>query len=302
MNIKLTGIKNLIQQGELQNAISEITEITNEYSSRYHNEIILHAASLKQIIEDERKDTFSIQEIRREKKRIVYAILDLINEIEQEIILKDREHKNINKPNVKDKKIKILFLAANPSGTTRLKLAQESSSIDRALRQSEFRDKFEVIQHWGISINKLQEILLRYQPDVIHFSGHGSETSELIFEDNTGNIYPVSVRALSQLFYILKDNIRCVVLNACYSQLQAQTIAQYIDGVVGMSIAITDKAAISFATAFYQALGYGRNLKTAFDLGCVQIDMENLNEQDTPKLLALKSDPREIFLTNNIEF
>ena len=55
-----------------------------------------------------------------------------------------------------------------------------------------------------------------------------------------------------------------------------------------MSKAITDQAAISFATAFYQALGYSRDVKTAFGLGCVQIDMENLDEQDTPKLLTLK--------------
>ena len=297
--MKLTAIKNLIEQGDLQNAISKITEITNEYSSRYHNEIILHSSSLKQVIGDERKGIISIEEIRREKKRIAYAVLDLVNEIELETI-NDREHKKTNQTNVKDKKIKILFLAANPSDSTRLKLAQESNSIDRTLRQSEFRDKFELLQHWGVSISNLQEILLRYQPDIIHFSGHGSKTSELIFEDDFGGTSPVSVRSLSQLFCVLKDNIRCIVLNACYSELQAQTIAQYIDGVIGMSLAITDKAAISFATAFYQALGYGRNLKTAFDLGCVQIDMENLNEQETPKLLALKSDPRSIFLTNNI--
>ncbi|MEE8389822.1 MAG: hypothetical protein V3S14_03365 [Anaerolineae bacterium] len=61
-----------------------------------------------------------------------------------------------------------------------------------------------------------------------------------------------------------------------------------------MSTAIGDPAAISFATAFYQALGYGRDVKTAFDLGCVQVDMENLDEQDTPKLLAGKSEPDKV--------
>ncbi len=64
-----------------------------------------------------------------------------------------------------------------------------------------------------------------------------------------------------------------------------------------MSQAIKDQSAISFATAFYQALGYGRDLKTAFDLGCVQIDMENLNQQDIPQLISIKSPPSNIFLT-----
>ena len=51
---------------------------------------------------------------------------------------------------------------------------------------------------------------------------------------------------------------------------------------------------ISFSAAFYQALGYALDVKTAFDLGCAQIDLENLDEQDTPKLLAINADPTNI--------
>ena len=98
---------------------------------------------------------------------------------------------------------------------------------------------------------------------------------------------------MSQLFSVLKDNIRCVVLNACYSEQQAQAIAAHIDCVVGMSKAIGDQAAIGFAASFYQALGYGKDIKTAFELGCVQVDLEGLNEQDTPKLLATRCDPKK---------
>ena len=283
MNFKLTHIKNSIQQGNLQNAISQLIEITNLHSSRFHNEVILHAANLKQLQENERKEILSTEEIRREKNRITYALLDLINEIDREIATKESAISPSD-----PKSIKILFLAANPSDTTRLRLDEESRAIDRALRQSEFRDRFDILQHWAVSVTDLQELLLRHKPDIVHFSGHGSSASEIILEDDYGNSHPVSVRALSQLFSILKDNIRCVVLNACYSEKQAQAIAQHIESVVGMSKAITDQAAISFATAFYQALGYGRDVKTAFNLGCVQIDMENLDEQDTPKLLTLK--------------
>ncbi len=287
MNAKLTHIKNLIRQGNFSKVISRLIEITNQYSSRFHNEVILHAANLKQLQENERKGILSTEEIRREKNRITYALLDLINEIDREIATKESAI-SPSAPKNNGKIIKILFLAANPSDTTRLRLDKESRAIDRALRQSEFRDRFDIQQHWAVSVTDLQELLLRHKPDIVHFSGHGSSASEIIIEDDYGNSHPVSVRALSQLFSILKDNIRCVVLNACYSEPQAQAIAQHIESVVGMSKAITDQAAISFATAFYQALGYGRDVKTAFDLGCVQIDMENLDEQDTPKLLTLK--------------
>jgi len=194
--------------------------------------------------------------------------------------------------------IKILFLAANPSDTTRLRLDEESRAIDQALRQTEFRDRFEVEQHWAVRVTDVQGLLLRHQPDVVHFSGHGSKTDAIILEDNSGTSRPVSAHALSQLFSVLKDNIRCVLLNACYSVQQAKAIAQHIDCVIGMSDSIGDLAAIGFATAFYQALGYGRDVKTAFDLGCLQIDLEGLDEQDTPKLLALISKPEELFFVN----
>ncbi|WP_341527372.1 CHAT domain-containing protein [Nostoc sp. UHCC 0302] len=299
MNKGLINIKKLIQQSELQNAILQLTEITNEYSSRYHNEVILHAANLNQLQENERKGILSTEEMRREKNRIISALLDLTNAIEQDILVKE-SIQNLNNIKSNNKIIKILFLAANPSDTTHLRLDQESRSIDQALRQAEFGDKFEVIQHWAVRVSDLQGLLLRHKPDIVHFTGHGSEDSEIILEDNFGNYHPVSVRAFSQLFSILKDNIRCVVLNACYSEPQAKAIAQHIDGVVGMSTEITDESALSFATAFYQSLGYGRDLKTAFDLGCLQIDMENLDEQYTPQLLALKSEPSTIFFTNDI--
>jgi hypothetical protein len=92
----------------------------------------------------------------------------------------------------------------------------------------------------------------------------------------------------------LKDNIRCVILNACYSEQQAGAIAEHIDCVIGMTEAIGDKAAISFASAFYQALGYGRDVKTAFDLGCVQIGLEDLEEHDIPVLKSISADPGQI--------
>ena len=65
---------------------------------------------------------------------------------------------------------------------------------------------------------------------------------------------------------------------------QAAGIAESIDCVVGMSAAIGDESAIAFAASFYQALGYGRSIQTAFDLGCGQIDLQGLGEEDTPKL------------------
>jgi RNA polymerase subunit RPABC4/transcription elongation factor Spt4 len=194
--------------------------------------------------------------------------------------------------------IKILFLAANPSDSTRLRLDMENRAIDQSLRQAEFRNRFELKQHWAVRVSDIQELLLRHQPNIVHFSGHGSQSSEIILEDDCGKSQPVPAEALSDLFSILKDNICCVVLNACYSEQQAQSIASHIDCVLGMTKAIGDESAISFATAFYRALGYGRDIETAFKLGCLEINLQDLGEQNTPKLLALKVDPKTVVFTD----
>jgi hypothetical protein len=196
---------------------------------------------------------------------------------------------------------KILFLAVNPLDTARLRLDKESRSIDQVLCQTDYRDRFDIRQHWAVRVTDIQELLLRHRPDIVHFSGHGSTSSEIILEDEKGSSHPVPVDVLSELFCVLKDNIQCVVLNACYSEKQAQAIAQYIDYVIGMSRGIGDPSAISFATAFYRALGYGRDIEAAFRLGCSQINLENLGEQDVPKLIAKKGEPAKIALVDSDE-
>lgn len=192
--------------------------------------------------------------------------------------------------------IKILFLAANPINTVPLRLDAESRAIDQALRQASFRDTFEFEQHWAVRIGDLQELLLRHKPHIVHFSGHGSPSSEIILEDDAGNAHPVSQSALKQLFSLLKDNVKCVVLNACYSASQARAIAEAVDCVIGVQDAISDKAAIKFALSFYRALGYGRNFKTAFELGCLEIGLEKHEEETKPQLLALRIDPTQLTL------
>lgn len=191
--------------------------------------------------------------------------------------------------------INILFLASNPIDTSSLRLDEEIRAIDQHLQKSKNSQMFEIKQAWAVRISDLQEALLRYQPDIVHFSGHGSETNEILLMDASGTKQAVSNRALANLFSTLKDKIRCVVLNACYSEQQAGEIAKNIDCVIGISKAFSDKAAIDFSASFYQALGYGMNVKVAFDLGCNQIDLAGLKDFEEPKLLGNRLDPKQIF-------
>ena len=128
--------------------------------------------------------------------------------------------------------------------------------------------------------------MLDIQPQIIHFSGHGTSEGALCFEDQTGSTQLVQPDALAALFEQFASQVSCVLLNACYSEPQAKAIAQYIDHVIGMNQKIGDKAAIAFAIGFYQALGAGKTIEESYKLGCIQIRMQNIPEHLTPVLIT----------------
>jgi hypothetical protein len=189
-----------------------------------------------------------------------------------------------SKRSVKSAVKKILILTANPQDTERLRLDQEVREITAALARSRHRDQFQIVQQCAVRPDDLRRSLLDYEPDIVHFSGHG-EQEGISLENNGGRSQLVSRSALTKLFGAFKNKIQCVVLNACYSQAQAEAIHQQIETVIGMRQAIGDRAAIEFAVGFYDALFAGRSLKDSFDLGCMSIDLEGIPETETPVIL-----------------
>jgi CHAT domain-containing protein len=186
-------------------------------------------------------------------------------------------------------KIKILFVSANPPGITQLKLDEEARAIQAKIRAAKHRDSIEFIAGWAARPDDLLQLLNEHQPHVVHFSGHGSPTEEIILLDSAGNAIPVSKAALVSLFRTLRNNIRVVLLNACYSRPQAAAITKEIDCAIGMTRAIGDDAAIIFASSFYRAVGFGRSIQEAFDQGKTALLLEGIPEERTPKLICKKT-------------
>lgn len=182
--------------------------------------------------------------------------------------------------------VRILFLAANPTDTDPLRLGEEVRTIDERLREADYRDQLDLVPHFAVRLEDLSKSLLRYKPHLVHFSGHGSPSGAIILEDASGRSNEVSPKVLGDLFGILRDNLRCVVLNACYSATQAKEVTDGIDCVIGTTRRISDPAAIRFAGGFYTGLGYGKSIATAFALGQNEIDLAALGEADTPKLVT----------------
>jgi len=190
------------------------------------------------------------------------------------------------------KTFKILFLAANPKNTDRLRLDEEIREIEASLKFGRDREQFQLTQKWATRTQDIQKILLEDEtPQIVHFSGHGYGESGLAFEDTNGQAKYVSTEALAGLFKLFKQEIKCVVLNACYSDVQARAIAQHIPYVVGMNQAIGDTAARKFATGFYDALAAGKLIETAYAFGCNSIQLELIGQEHLTPVLVRKTDP-----------
>lgn len=182
----------------------------------------------------------------------------------------------------------ILILAANPKNTSRLRLDQEVREIDNGLQRARRRDEFILKQVWAVRRSDFRRAMLDLRPNIVHFCGHGSGEEGIAFEDENGQATLISTEALSGFFELFANNMECVVLNACYSEVQAEAIAKHIPHVIGMNKAIGDTAAIEFAVAFYDALGAGETITFAYKLACNAIQLSGIPENLTPILKSAR--------------
>ena len=127
--------------------------------------------------------------------------------------------------------------------------------------------------------------MIDIEPRIVHFAGHGSARGALFLENELGESHPVDAETLAALFKLVSKQVECVLLNACYSENQANVIVEHIQYVIGMSQAISDKAAIAFSVGFYQALGAGKSIEKAYEFGVVQIRLQGIQEHLTPILI-----------------
>lgn len=181
--------------------------------------------------------------------------------------------------------IRILFLAADPVDIKHIRLDQEVREIDERINSAKQRDSFSLITKLAVRTRDLYQALLTHQPHIVHFGGHGSSTEGIFLEDSSGKRKAVSSESLAELFAILPDFIRIVVLNACYSAAQADSISKVIDYTVVMNDKIGDQSAILFSSTFYLALASSRSVQEAFDLGAHAIKFEGFVDNKVPKLL-----------------
>lgn len=178
----------------------------------------------------------------------------------------------INPPRLLPPPMRILFLAANPTATSRLDLEEELRSIEAELRGVRFRDQVVLTARHAIRPDDLVRYIRSDCPTVVHFSGHGSQRGVVLRNDESG-VSEVTGTSLHRFF--LNRDVKLVVLNACCTKEHAMHLLGAVSTVIGTTSSVGDIAARRFAVAFYRALGEGYSIAEAFRDGGDSVVLDN---------------------------
>jgi GUN4-like len=195
---------------------------------------------------------------------------------------------------------KILILASNPRKN--LDLAQEIRNLKDVIEQSPNHPQLEVVDERAVRVGDLQRFLFKHKPQIVHFCGHGCGEEGLVLESSKGGEQRVGTEALTGLFKLVHpkiSTIECVLLNACYSEEQANAIVTHIDYVIGIRQTILDVAAIAFSEGFYRALGYGCSIEQSYAFGCNAIQLET-SENSNEARSSVSEVERKLEVVNEI--
>ena len=193
--------------------------------------------------------------------------------------------------------ITVLFMASNPTDTPQLRIDEEARLIHEKIRLSEYRDSVRFESRWATRSSDVLQAINVTNPTIVHFSGHGTSSGEIVLQNPDGTTKLVSKEAITAAMTTASETIRLVVFNTCFSNEQAENVVRNISAAIGMCDSIGDTAAIVFAAQLYSSIGFGRSLQTSFNQAKAALLMEGIAEDETPRLYVMDGiDPTEIVL------
>src|SRR6185436_8409520 len=170
----------------------------------------------------------------------------------------------------------VLFLAANPE-IPELRLGRECREIEERIRAARFRNQLRLYPQLAARPRDLLQALLQHEPAVLHFSGHGAGAEGLCLLNDNDQVAHVTSDALGMVLQAAGEDLKLVVLNSCYSKVQADVLVAHIPCVIGMPDVIGDSAAITYAAAFYGALACGKSVAGAHNYGRAALALHSMN-------------------------
>lgn len=168
-----------------------------------------------------------------------------------------------------------------------MRLDDELNSIKETLTDRKCCTSFNFIRKDDLKLRELPDLILKYRPQVIHFSGHGDYKGVYLLDEN-GEKLLVPFQSLNRLFenreLFAMFNVDLLFLNSCYSD-EANAIKHLARNIIGVSGNISDNSAIELSTNFYKALCQEFNIKKAYEYALSCMELFNVPDIDRPILI-----------------
>ncbi|MEW5867729.1 MAG: SUMF1/EgtB/PvdO family nonheme iron enzyme [Chloroflexota bacterium] len=202
--------------------------------------------------------------------------------------------------------LRILGLLASPRDLEPLDVDSERARLERALAGLQKNGQVEL--HWleRPTWRDLQRALRTGVWHVFHYVGHGrfnaqADEGQLAFEDDEGQAHLLNATQAARLLANHR-HLRLALLNACeggrgglrdiFSSTAAILVRRGLPAVLAMQHKISDRAAIEFGRAFYEALADGLPVDAAVTEArtAVSLALNNTLEWGTPVLYLRSPD------------
>jgi hypothetical protein len=299
-------VKNQVRELIAGNKIKDALDVFHRWAvaqndGQLQNSLILIQGKFNRLKQQENLGIIQFSESLREQAIINNSILELLSQIKE-----TGASPTGAVPDADDSRKVILFLASNPSETSKLQLEKEFTRIFNGIQEGS--KDLKLVAEWAVTPGHLQQAILKHRPNIIHFAGHGASekqgsgndrdivfegghSSGLLLQDANGRPQLVRTSALANLFETMKEldglDIEVVILNACHQDEQAKAIAQHVPYVIGTTDAIDDNAAIEFSTGFYRGLSdrHG-DVNFAFRLARNSVMLQGLDDGMAPVMYS----------------
>jgi len=287
-------VNKLIIAGDISQALNALSEYVKDVDNYVGNDILLQMAKYNRNRKDYNNGLMRRSDYQMEMNRLNVALTHFLerlpnegNNVEVNFASPPISTNPGNNLPVAPSVRKILFLSANPSDMTQLSLGKELRKVKDGLSAATQRDQFKLESEPAVKVSTITKAMQVQMPEIVHFSGHGLGEKKgkpgLFVENDAGKSVLFPTEGLDILFELFKDNVKCVVLNACYSKEHAEAISKHGIYVVGMDDEIGDVAAVNFSVGFYQSIGEGKDFKFAFKIALVNIST-SLSDAHRPEL------------------
>ncbi len=187
--------------------------------------------------------------------------------------------------------VRVLVVTCSPPKHDRIDAMFDFKKVNQRIETSRYHELLKLKLLPEPTAAELQDLLADFNPHVLHLAAHGSPDGIYLRSTDRNRGRLLEKKLLVRLF-AASDSLRIVVLNSCETEAVGAALLGTVDFVISMRVEISDKAAIAFASSFYNGLALNKSVKTAAAMGRDRIEIDTLSrrEVNTP-VLSLRNEP-----------